>query len=237
LQAFMGLLDHHVVAGRDGLENERWRALEVHNTLVDPIEKQNRKGEKNKAVKIEQLPRIYRAIQIVKFELNPPEKGEDGEGPEKPTGAKRAELVKKINTMQDAFDTIISQLIERVLWGGGGGDDDDDNGLVDLLLDGISTVAAARFARKASVHINHALAKGKAASKTSASSRYSRAMVLEEVLEPKVSTMPRGWLNSGKDVESSLKRVPKSKMTADHTQETATALKRFMPPVRLHPLV
>ena len=57
----MGLLDHREVAGRDGLENERWRALEVHNTLVEPIkDKMSAAERKGRKIKLAELPRIFR---------------------------------------------------------------------------------------------------------------------------------------------------------------------------------
>lgn len=38
LQSFMGLLGQHEVSGRDGGENLKWMALEVHNQLVKPVD-------------------------------------------------------------------------------------------------------------------------------------------------------------------------------------------------------
>lgn len=57
-------------------------------------------------------------------------------------GMERSRLTGRFAVLarQSAFDNIITQLIDRVLWGGG----EEEDGLVDLLLDGISTVAAAR---------------------------------------------------------------------------------------------
>ena len=112
---------------------------------------------------------LHRAIAIVRLELNPPKKPEGSGGDEVkgPTGAKRAELMKKIETMQKKFNEIIDVLIDQVLWGG-----DKELGLIDQQLGAIEDVASSRFARVVSVGIHKSMQKGKSLEKLSENSRY-----------------------------------------------------------------
>ena len=48
-------------------------------------------------------------------------------------------------------------------------------------------------------------------------------MVISGRVEPAVSTVPRGWLNSGKAANGALKRVAKGAAQADHTFQTVNS--------------
>lgn len=203
------------------------------------------------------LPKILKAIQIVKLELSPPDvPGQDPlQKPAKPTGAKRAELVRKIDSMQKSFDQVRSQscgrmhvlrqtviwvraeqivddMIDNVLYGGKNLQGIRSEGVVDVLLDRIFEASAAKFAKKEIKKQGPWTAakldkKHSHLTKFSDSAKHRDEKHHEEV--EFVTSVPRGWLNSQKKRKP--RRIKKGEVFEDMTQDTKETLGQLLPPV------
>ena len=106
------------VPGRDGAEQTRWAALEVHNQLQiqRPNLDEGRVEKEADKPGPDQLPLILKAQGLMRLELRPPVLDPD-EPPLKPSGEKVAEILSKNEQMQQSFDDIIDCLISDILWG------------------------------------------------------------------------------------------------------------------------
>jgi len=237
LQQFMGMLSKHKQPEYENWkENEKWKALAIHHDMVEPLTKSGGRAAKGSREMLDEtnLPKILKAIQIVKLELSPPDvPGQDPlQKPAKPTGAKRAELVRKIDSMQKSFDQIVDDMIDNVLYGGKNLQGIRSEGVVDVLLDRIFEASAAKFAKKeikkqgpwtaAKLDKKHSHL-----TKFSDSAKHRDEKHHEEV--EFVTSVPRGWLNSQKKRKP--RRIKKGEVFEDMTQDTKETLGQLLPPV------
>ncbi|KAJ1492756.1 hypothetical protein T484DRAFT_1770346 [Baffinella frigidus] len=253
LQSFMGLLGLHEVQGREGKENDRWRALEVHNELANPVDAKKHAfddGEDHSDFDVKELAKIVQSANrtelakivqaqgIVRKELRPV--AIPGETVLKPTGDKREALVNKINSMQEDFEEMAEGLIGEIMWG-----TSDNPGIVDVLLDKIIDRSVQAFAHSAVGSIAQRFDQGERAkvkvprvlyvakvpyglqAKVPRVLRYSTAMLETKTVEPVVTTVPRGWLNSQRPVVR--KRLKVGAVLHDTTPDTLAALSRLAP--------
>eukprot|EP00960_Hanusia_phi_P047852 758619-Hanusia_phi.AAC.2 len=231
-QQFMGLLNYHEVPGREGKENQRWQALEIHNRLLSPLEAKKEKSHV-RAIDVSQLPRIFMAITYVKQELRPRSIGD--EEVQRPTGTKREALARKIASLQESFDQIIASLVDNILWGVDDDDDEDENeneiggglkGIVDLHLEQIMDETIRLYALETCKRLSDRMRKSSVAERPH-TQRYTSIMLESRKMEPRVSTVPRGWLNARR--ARTFKRVTIKEWTADEENKLATvsALQRF----------
>jgi len=234
-QQFMGLLNYHEIPGREGKENQRWQALEIHNRLLSPLDAKKEKSGA-RAIDVSQLPRIFMAIAYVKQELRPRRVGD--EEVNRPTGTKREALVRKIASLQDSFDEIISSLVDNILWGVEDDDDDEEEeehdedeghsvkGIIDLHLEQIMDETISLYAQQTCTRLSDRMKKSSMPERPH-TQRYTSNMLESGKMEPRVSTVPRGWLNARRT--RNLKRVTINDWTADekNKEATVTALQRF----------
>ena len=171
------------------------------------------------------FPTNWCALQaqaIVRKELRPPHiPGE--EPPLKPTGDKREALVNKINAMQEEFEKMADGLVQEIMWG-----TSDNEGIVDVLLDHIISQSVENFARHAVGSIAQRFDAGnRAKSKTPHALRYTSTMLERKAVEPVITTIPRGWLNSQRPIVR--KRLQVGAVMRDATQDSLAALTRLAP--------
>jgi len=232
LQQIMGLLDKDEAALEDWKEHERWRALAIHHNMANPLEKHSSGHKKGGQEVLDErnLTKILKAVGIVRLELNPPDPvDETAPKPAKPTGDKRAELVKKIDDMNMGFEKIVDNVIDRVLWGGKALAGERMQGVVDILLDKMCDASASKFAKE-EIKKMGPWTTGKLNTRLAHVTRYTSRQgqrgggVLHEV-----SAVPRGWLNS--QTVRKPKRIAKGPDCDDHTKETAEKLGQVVPVV------
>ncbi len=130
---------------------------------------------------------------------------------------------------------IMERFIFEALWGvpakGKMADTDGKDGtvsrqssLIDELLDGIVQSAASKYASEAGQKLVQILST--CAVRDTHQRRYTQAAVAGEgPLEPSVTTVPRGWLNSGKNVTR--KRMHPSTLVDNHSDATLASLRRL----------
>ncbi len=91
-------------------ENEKWKALAIHHNMTESlgVDGGGHAGKGGEELDETHLPKILKALKIVRRELTPPDTGQDPtkEKPSKPTGAKRVELVKKIDFMTTSYEKV-----------------------------------------------------------------------------------------------------------------------------------
>ena len=95
--------------------------------------------------------------------------------------------------------------------------------LLDELLDGIVESAASKYASEACQKLDQILYTSLV--RDSRQRRYTQAVTGGGPLEPSVTTVPRGWLNSGKTVPR--KRMHPNTRVDDHSNDTLASLRRL----------
>jgi hypothetical protein len=130
---------------------------------------------------------------------------------------------------------IMQNFIREALWGvpaneklvisdsGEGGTVLRQSSLLDELLDGIFDSAASKYASEACQKLDQIL--NTSVVRDSRQRRYTQAVTGAGPLEPSVTTVPRGWLNSGKTVHR--KRMHPSTRVDNHSNDTLASLRRL----------
>lgn len=114
VQMFMGLIGSNEVKGNEGKENEKWKPLAVHNQLQEDLKTIQNKNVESGASNIsglqssyDDLPRILQAKSILLSDLYPkPVPGHEWKVKPTPTGAKRNELLKKIQDLDHEYEKV-----------------------------------------------------------------------------------------------------------------------------------
>lgn len=123
--------------------------------------------------------------------------------------------------------------IQEVLWGTADYDakvneeidEENPSSLIDELLDGIVHVAVAKYARNVSQKLTHMLSVS--APSHIQQKRYTQAVMnCSGPVEPAVSTVPRGWLNSG-HAGIARRRMQPSAHLSDFSDDTLASLRQI----------
>ncbi len=114
VQIFMGLIGSDEVKGNEGKENVKWKPLAVHNQLQEDLDTlrmnsvESNRNTQGPVASYDDLPKILHATAILQSDLYPkPIVGHEWKVKPTPTGAKRNELMAKIQQMHHEYENVI----------------------------------------------------------------------------------------------------------------------------------